>query len=43
MLKTSPPEQHAQYMVHLISVLELASQDVEMLPMDRKGKGKAKE
>jgi hypothetical protein len=36
-------EQRTQYVAHLVSVLELASQDVEMPPVDRKGKGKARE
>jgi hypothetical protein len=42
-LSTLTTEQRAQYVAHFASVLELASQDVEMPPMDRKGKGKAKE
>jgi hypothetical protein len=37
------PEQHAQYVGHFTSILELVSQDVEMLPVDQKGEGKAKE
>jgi hypothetical protein len=42
-LSTLTIEQRAQYMGHFVSVLELVSQDVEMPPVDRKGKGKAKE
>jgi hypothetical protein len=42
-LSTLPTEQCTQYVAHLASVLELVSQDVEMPPVDRKGKGKAKE
>ncbi|KAJ7875687.1 hypothetical protein B0H13DRAFT_2347995 [Mycena leptocephala] len=42
-LLTLTMEQRAQYVVHFTSVLKIASQDVEMLPVDRKGKGKAKE
>jgi hypothetical protein len=44
-LVSQTAEQCAQYLAHLSSVLELAkqSEDVEMPPTDRKGKGKAKE
>jgi hypothetical protein len=42
-LSTLTIEQHAQYVAHFASILELASQNVEMPPVDRKGKGKAKE
>jgi hypothetical protein len=44
-LASQTAEQRAQYLAHLSSVLELAkqSEDIEMPPTDRKGKGKAKE